>query len=428
MDASPAPTAFDVDVVNQDWKVRLVLWLVVAVLAYMVLQVLALFLTGHSFFAWWKKNDPEGLNKRSNCISQFLLMAYAQGSSGLLYTMVRLLVGKQKGDVTDVMLDFIIQQLFPLQRMAGPDGKQMGILTPTALCRTVRLEYGQGDELFDAWLTETNRKGEGGFTVSRVLDDPNAQMNAQPAHTWSTKKGNFQFFRLQKPSTATWALYPDPTNRYAWAALILCWINNITFEESADLSGDAIENDMTWVLMESVSPDTKSVWVFYPQRKDTKATIDAWFTPKDSKNYPHNFLGRYGINVQAPFIESMISNNWVKYKGDPVYFRNLVYGGWIAALKGAGGDSGQITRDDLVTKVFGITDTKGTVPPPGTVCNANGFQKFLSFLGGGIPGAAGIGIMAAMPDIWAGPAGWVVLAAAATVGVIEGTKAAIHRC
>jgi hypothetical protein len=343
---------------------RLLTFLVIALFAWFLLQVLVIYVENKDILDWWAKNDASGECGQVMSIWHVLLSQHGN----LLLVKIHGLFLPESMQLSQGQLNFLTTSLLRYQRYHDEaQNKQKNILTPRQLTHSLLLHTGDGDELYDAWFAQNKhiRTEDGALTFLE-----------------STENGETTYIPQKIESTGLFGVYPSADQHSDWRGVILMWLNG------TDTSNSGAKK---WCWKQSA--DHEQQWQPVCKSGDTSSAV-CWF---DIEKQPSNFLARYGISPDSAIL-SFFCNDRYSFNGYPVdvqAYKNLIrtdmpVGGWMGFMKGMGDN---LSGDSYTNILFSKAETSKIAPLPSAHCPPA--QKALNV----IAGAAG-SIMPLMIMAW----------------------------
>jgi hypothetical protein len=335
-------------------------------------------------FQWWKDNNGSPYDKIFN------MMTVATANYSTIMYGINKLKGGPLNKININQLQFLIGRIFPFMIHSDTNGKQVGILTPRAICESILLSPTHNDSIFNFWFKTAKR---GGMPIQE-----GANLNYTRSESKKSKNvagETYYTYEFTPDDTGVSGIYPrSPTDTNAWTGLILEWLG----------PGWGVAPDEEGNIMNFVPITADADYSYYMDRGD-------------------NFLARYRIFPDSPLVTYFCNGKYSSggMRVDSTAFSNLiapqggVAGGWIGFLNGTVNQSTDSLNDLLYTSVEYTLPNSPSCTPSNTAAG----------VGAGVSSFLAIGVMAAMVS---GPALIFTVLAAAVVGTISGLRAGAGTC
>ena len=272
---------------------------------------------------------------------------------------------------------FLIDRIFLYRLYRDENNVQQGIVTPKAMCESVLLKPGDGDERFEAWFKDgTYIKGS--YTYKFNSDMPatfDSQMLDDKYKMGGTKQC-WTFHRKASDSHQV-GLYPAADDLKGWQGQFLFWLNT-----QPDGKQFNIEQGC-WVFYTDDSIEAgKAVpgWIMGDGTNDSKRNDNWW-------NRADNFLGRMGIWCMCPLCIYFLNGEYTQdgVKVDSQSFKQLlgssssVSGGWVGFIQA------NISQDESWFLNIMDSSVKSHINPKPPCTKPNAGAGFMGFLGAVLP-------------------------------------------
>jgi len=392
------------------WLSRLLSVAVGGLILYLLTQFLVIRVENKAVFSWWSQNEGVAYTKY---FSIFLLYAYYQGSS-LLYWIISIFHPSNM-QLNSAAITFISAKLLSFLRASDPmdPSKQLGILTPKQLCQTVLLYKDDGDQSFAKWLKDhpNRRQGKGPLDPKFYLKFP----RTLPTDTRVVDYTNTQI----SLEDGTHGVYPMPRDYDSWRGCLQAWANGGLGQPAKYVWKTDAKNQNIWTLI----------------RNDQYTSFDEKVDPTLWFMQPDNFLGRYNVNMDSPFVTFYVTGTaYLQGVPDNVVdgpaLDNLIGanldtngadpGGWLGFIKGKGDNA---SADDFYNILYETVDTDTTDKPDG-----KGDCNKAWNIGSGIGVGVASSLTVALPMMATNPLGLALGILAVLAGGFSGWLDGANKC
>ena len=303
---------------------------------YLVASYMAIRVAHKIEFEWWDK--PELSSKTAvkkyggeNYADKFsMTLMFAARKNQITYSIVNLFQ-PPIAHLEMTHYRFLIDRIFLYRLYRDGNNVQQGIVTPKAMCETVLLKPGDGDESFDAWF-ETAKYSGGGSQYSFNVDVP-AEFDFADLSGQYKMKGTKPCWTFHRKlvSESNVGMYPKADDVTGWQGQFLFWLN--TQPDGTEFHID------------------QGCWVFYTDDSFEGGKAMPGWLPGDGTNSSKqndnwwnradNFLGRMGIWCKCPLCIYFLNGEYTQdgIAVDAQSFKRLlgssssISGGWVGFIQ-----------------------------------------------------------------------------------------------
>ena len=352
------------------WNIFFLILLLV-ILYFTLMTFLQIRLNYSIYYDWWNTYGGNDCKGKFNLTQVFA--AYQVPS--VFYYINKYTNQSIESELTIDSMDFLMDKIIPFvyQENYDNEGNIAGVIMPKNLCTSVKIEYKDGDKIFQSWYNnQPKRVSKNGTSLIREEAGPLTGYKADTAsYDHSGTKTNYVYVYFNGDN-ATCGVYPSATpGSLDWQGLILEWLNGSGYPTKPD--GDKCANFL-WSfepVKDSISYKLHPPGSGYIKYSNIKTTgiYDFWYGVNGQPKRPDNFLSRTGIGPEAPIIEWFLNNtyNYESITLNASAFADLLgsetqsitIGGWGAYAKYA---STSKNKDDLVNALFSEMDQEYQKP------------------------------------------------------------------
>lgn len=371
------------EIINNPTNVlsEVILFVIAAIVIYLLASYVSIRVAHKLELEWW--NHPELSSKSAikkyggaNYDDRFSMMSmFAAKQNQLTYFVINLFQ-PPIAHLEMTHYRFLIDRIFLYRLYRDGNNVQQGIVTPKAMCESVLLKPGDGDDRFDAWFS-TAQYVEGSYRYNFDADAP-ALFVSVPLDDKYKMGGTKQCWTFRrKLSGSHVGLYPSADDLGGWQGQFLFWLNT-----QPDGNVFRIQQGC-WVFYTDDSLEGGKAMPGWWEGDGTNSSKknDNWWNRAD------NFLGRMGVSYNCPLCIYFLNGEYTQdgVKVDSQSFKQLlgssssVAGGWVGLVQA------NISQDEgwFLNIMDSSVKTHINPKPPCTKPNAG--AGFMGFVGSVVP-------------------------------------------